>query len=151
MCAPGQQPKNAPGIRFVCRLADGHAVDPADGIRGEDDAILQVRRHGRRLQPGYMFHERAGVRVAGVVGFVDVTGDDVKSVAGSGEEFTPAQRALFTVARKLAATPIVLTDDDVALAVKLTSPRDVVQLINYTTGRALFNRLTEAAGLQLEE
>jgi alkylhydroperoxidase family enzyme len=80
-----------------------------------------------------------------------VSAEDIYKLDGSWKEFTPAQRALFTVARKLAATPIVLTDDDVALAVKLTSPRDVVQLINYTTGRAFFDRLTEAAGLQLEE
>jgi alkylhydroperoxidase family enzyme len=70
---------------------------------------------------------------------------------GDWEDFTPAERALFTLARKLAAAPIVLTDDDVARALKLTGPRDVVQLINYTTGRALFDRITEAAGLQLEK
>jgi hypothetical protein len=33
----------------------------------------------------------------------------------------------------------------------LAGPRDVVQLISYTTGRASFDRITEAAGLQLEE
>ena len=60
------------------------------------------------------------------------------------------ERALFTVARKLAASPVVLTDDDVALALKLAGPRDVVQLISYVTNRASFDRITEAAGLQLE-
>ena len=54
------------------------------------------------------------------------------------------------MARKLAASPVVLTDDDVAQAVKLAGPRDVVQLISYTTTRASFDRITEAAGLQLE-
>ena len=39
------------------------------------------------------------------------------------------------MALKLAASPIVLADDDVAEALKLTSPRDVVQLIGYTTTR----------------
>jgi hypothetical protein len=65
--------------------------------------------------------------------------------------FSATERALFTVARKLAASPVVLTDDDVAQAVKLAGPRDVVQLISYTTDRASFNRITEAAGLQLEK
>ena len=51
----------------------------------------------------------------------------------------------------LAATPVVLTDDDVALAVKLAGPRDVVQLVSYTTGRAALNRITLAAGLPLEK
>ena len=77
--------------------------------------------------------------------------DEVYRLDGSWEAYTPAERALFTVARKLAASPIVLTDEDVAEAVKLTSPREVVQLISYTAGRALFDRVTEAAGLQLEQ
>lgn len=67
------------------------------------------------------------------------------------EEFTPAECRLFALASKLAATPIVLTDDDVAEAVQLAGPRDTVQLINYVTVRAAFDRITEAAGLQLED
>jgi alkylhydroperoxidase family enzyme len=77
--------------------------------------------------------------------------DQIYKLDSDWAEFTAAERALFTVARKLAATPIVLTDDDVAEALKRTGPREVVQLIHYTTGRALFNRVTEAAGLQLEK
>jgi alkylhydroperoxidase family enzyme len=69
----------------------------------------------------------------------------------SWEAFTPAQRAMFTLAKKLAASPIVLTDADVAQALKATGPREVVQLIRYTTTRASFDRITEAAGLQLEK
>jgi alkylhydroperoxidase family enzyme len=77
--------------------------------------------------------------------------DDVHRLDGSWDDYTPAERALFTVARKLAASPIVLTDDDVAEAVKQTGPREVVQLISYTTGRAFFDRVTEAAVLRLEK
>jgi alkylhydroperoxidase family enzyme len=76
--------------------------------------------------------------------------EQVYRLDGSWEDFTPGERALFTVARRLAASPIVLTDADVAEALWRTSPREVVQLINYTTGRAFFDRITEAAGLQLE-
>jgi hypothetical protein len=43
---------------------------------------------------------------------------------------------------------MVLTDDDVAKAVKLAGARDVVQLISYTTNHASFDSITEAAGLQ---
>jgi hypothetical protein len=39
----------------------------------------------------------------------------------------------------------------VAEALKQTSPREVVQLISYTTNRALFDRVTEAACLRLEQ
>jgi alkylhydroperoxidase family enzyme len=73
--------------------------------------------------------------------------DEIYRLDGSWDEFTPQDRALFTVAQKLAASPVVLTDDDVAHAVELTSPREVVQLINLTTRRAALDRITEAAGL----
>jgi hypothetical protein len=75
----------------------------------------------------------------------------VYKLDGDWADFTEAERALFAAARKLAASPIVLTDEDVAKAVKLAGPRDVVQLINYTTNRASFDRVTEAAGLRLEK
>lgn len=58
---------------------------------------------------------------------------------------------MVNVARNLAASPIMITDEDVALALKTTGPREVVQLIIYTTNRASFDRITEAAGLQLEK
>jgi hypothetical protein len=77
--------------------------------------------------------------------------DQIYKLDGSWDDFTPAERSLFTVARKLAATPVVLTDADVAEAVKQAGPRDVVQVISYTTNRASFDRITEAAGLQLEK
>jgi hypothetical protein len=77
--------------------------------------------------------------------------DEIYKLDGDWSEFPPAEAALFTVARKLAASPVVLTDDDVARAVKLAGPRDVVQLISYTTNRASFDRITEAARLRLED
>lgn len=76
--------------------------------------------------------------------------DRVFALDGDWAEFTPQERAMFTLARQLAASPIVLTDAEVAEAVKLAGPRDVVQLISYTTARTAFDRITEAAGLQLE-
>lgn len=78
------------------------------------------------------------------------TDEQIYQLDGSWDEFTPTERAMFTVARNLATTPVVLTDDEVAQAVKLAGPRDVVQLISYTTSRAAFNRITQAAGLPLE-
>jgi hypothetical protein len=76
---------------------------------------------------------------------------EIYELDGTWKDFTPAQRALFTVARNLAASPIVLSDDDVTSAIKLAGPRDVVQVISYTTSRSCFNRITEAAALQLEK
>lgn len=77
--------------------------------------------------------------------------DQIYSLDGDWAKFTPAERSLFTLARKLAATPVVLTDADVAEAVKQAGPRDVVQTIIYTTNRASFDRITESAGLRIEK
>jgi len=77
--------------------------------------------------------------------------DQIYQLDGDWKEFSPTARSLFTVARQLAATPVVLTDNDVDAAVRLAGPRDVVQLISYTTNRASFDRITEAAGLTLEK
>jgi hypothetical protein len=77
--------------------------------------------------------------------------EQIYKLDGDWSDFTPPDRALFTVARQLAASPIVLTDEEVQRALKLTGPRAVVQLISYTTGRSFFDRITEAVGLQLED
>jgi hypothetical protein len=77
--------------------------------------------------------------------------EQIYALDGNWAEFSPTERSLFTFARNLAASPIVLTDDDVTKALKLTGPREVVQLISYVTQRASIDRITEAAGLQLEK
>jgi alkylhydroperoxidase family enzyme len=76
--------------------------------------------------------------------------DQVYALDGDWSEFPPREKSLFTVARNLAASPVVLTDDEVATALKAAGPREVVQTITYTTNRASFDRITEAAGLQIE-
>ncbi len=78
------------------------------------------------------------------------TADQVYALDGDWAGFTAKERAQFTLAKKLAASPVVLTDDDVAEAVKQVGPRDVTQLIHYVTVRASFDRITEAAGLPVE-
>ncbi|MDB5341461.1 MAG: hypothetical protein JWN70_7080 [Planctomycetaceae bacterium] len=77
--------------------------------------------------------------------------DQIFALDGTWKEFTPREQALFVVARQLGASPVVLTDAEVAKAVELAGPRDVVQAISYTTNRAAFNRITEAAGLPIEK
>jgi hypothetical protein len=77
--------------------------------------------------------------------------DEIYALDGDWSGFTSAEQAQFVLARNLAASPIVLSDEEVARAVDLVGPRDVVQLISYTTGRAYFNRVTEAAGLCVEQ
>jgi hypothetical protein len=76
--------------------------------------------------------------------------DQIFALDGDWKAFAPREQALFTVAQKLGASPVVLTDSEVARAVELAGPRDVVQTVSYTTQRASFNRITEAAGLPIE-
>ncbi len=76
--------------------------------------------------------------------------DQVFALDGDWSGFTPSERVQFRLASRLSATPVVLTDAEVAAAVKLAGPRDVTQLITYVTTCASFDRITEAAGLRLE-
>jgi len=78
------------------------------------------------------------------------TNDQIYALDGDWEQFSAADRSLFKFARRLAATPVALTDSDIAESLKLTSPLHVVQLINFVTSRAYFDRVTEAAGLPLD-
>ena len=97
--------------------------------------------------------DRAWYAVAEAKRRLDVLGltdDEIYALDGDWSGYSPAERAMFTVARQLAASPIVLSDEEVSRAVELVGPRDVVQLITYTTGRSYFDRVTEAAGLRLE-
>lgn len=76
--------------------------------------------------------------------------EQIAALDGDQHELDAKDRSLLTFARNLAASPVVLTDEQAAEAVKLAGPRDVVQTISYTTFRASFDRFTEAAGLTLE-
>jgi hypothetical protein len=78
------------------------------------------------------------------------TDDQIFALDVAWDNLPAKDRSLLVVARKLAASPVVLTDVEVAEAVKLAGPRDVVQMVSYTTNRASFDRITEAAGLQVE-
>jgi AhpD family alkylhydroperoxidase len=77
--------------------------------------------------------------------------DEIFALDGDRTKFTPREQALFTVAQKLAASPVILTDADVAEAVALAGPRDVVQTVNYVAYQSSFDRITEAAGLPLDQ
>jgi alkylhydroperoxidase family enzyme len=79
------------------------------------------------------------------------TDEQIFALDGDWNQFTPAERAQFRFARNLASTPIALSDADVAEALKQTSPREVVQLVNFVTSRAYFDRVTEVAGLPVDK
>jgi alkylhydroperoxidase family enzyme len=78
------------------------------------------------------------------------TDDQIFALDGDWKEFSEADQSLFAFAKHLAASPIALTDEDAALALRETSPAQVVQTINHVASCAYFDRVTEAAGLAVE-
>ncbi|MFO0941138.1 MAG: hypothetical protein U0930_10250 [Pirellulales bacterium] len=60
------------------------------------------------------------------------------------------ERILLILCKNVAASPIILTDKQVAEAVDVAGARAVTQAINYTCYRASLDRITEAAGLALQ-
>lgn len=79
------------------------------------------------------------------------TADQVYALDGDQSALTESERAILVMARKLATSPITLSDDEVAKVVRLAGPRRATQLINFVTSRAYFDRVTEAAGLSTSE
>ena len=77
------------------------------------------------------------------------TDAEIYALDGDWSGFSAKERSLFQIAKQLGTSPVVLSDDEVKAGVELAGPRDVVQTISFTTSRASFNRLTEAAGLGL--
>ncbi len=74
---------------------------------------------------------------------------EIYALDGDWSGFSAKERALFQIAKQLGTSPVVLSDEEVKAGVELAGARDVVQTISFTTSRASFNRLTEAAGLGL--
>jgi AhpD family alkylhydroperoxidase len=76
--------------------------------------------------------------------------DQIFALDGDLKDFPARERSLYVLAKNLAASPVILTTEQVAEAVKCAGPRDTVQAISYICSRASFNRLTEAVGLPVE-
>jgi alkylhydroperoxidase family enzyme len=75
---------------------------------------------------------------------------DVWALDAPDRRFSDAQKAALAFAKKLTVTPAAITDADVAGLRKHYKDREVAELVYQVTAAALFNRLTEAAGLRLE-
>ncbi|MEQ1828865.1 MAG: hypothetical protein ABL921_23075 [Pirellula sp.] len=78
------------------------------------------------------------------------TDSDIVKLDGDWSTFSVREQALFTIAKNLGMSPVILTDREVANAIAHAGPRDTVQTISYVNSRASFNRLTESVGLPLE-
>ena len=61
------------------------------------------------------------------------------------------ERLALGLARKLTVNPALITDEDIAGLRKHYSDHEVAEIVYHVTQAAFFDRLTEAAGLRLEE
>ncbi len=77
--------------------------------------------------------------------------DEIYRLDGSWDSCSVAERAAFSLARKLTVNPSSVQDEDIAALRKLFSDRQVAELVYHLCNAAFFDRLTEACGLQLEE
>ncbi len=99
-------------------------------------------------------HDRAwyalghAVRRLRGLGFSD---DQIFALDQPGELSSPADRELVTFARKITVDPALITDDDFSTMRALFGDKQVAEIVYQVTQAAFFDRLTETAGLQLEE
>ena len=159
---------SAEKTRKLMSLDEGSAIPnwlrllahfPVEGVRRGRD-ILEATE-GENLSPTlkaqlswivarydrswYMLaHARQQLRAAGA------SDDEVFALDGDWTGFTDRERALFRVAKNLAASPVVLTEREVTRAVGLAGPAEVVQAIHLVTQLTALSRITEAAGLPIE-
>jgi alkylhydroperoxidase family enzyme len=70
---------------------------------------------------------------------------------GDWKEFTVKEREAFGLVRKLTIAPASITDADVACLREHFKDTEVAELVYRICNAAFFDRLTEAAGLRLEQ
>ena len=81
-------------------------------------------------------------------GFSD---DQIFALDQPKELASPVDREVVQFARKITVDPALITDEDFARMRKLMDDKKVAEVVYQTTQAAFFDRLTEAAALQLED
>ncbi|MEX2121572.1 MAG: hypothetical protein WD847_18430 [Pirellulales bacterium] len=79
-----------------------------------------------------------------------VSADEVFALDEPGESFSPAVREALAFARKLTAAPHTIADADVARLREHFSDHETAEVVFVTCNANMFDRFTEALGLQLE-
>lgn len=69
---------------------------------------------------------------------------------GSWEDLDEGRKSLLTLAKNLATSPVVLTDDQVSAAVESVGPEQTVRVIQLVTQLAALTRMSKLAALPLE-
>jgi alkylhydroperoxidase family enzyme len=77
--------------------------------------------------------------------------DAIYTLDGPWNGYTPAERAVFALARKVTIAPASIEDSDVLELRKHYSDHQVAEVVYHITLAAFFDRVTEVSGLRLEE
>jgi alkylhydroperoxidase family enzyme len=80
-----------------------------------------------------------------------LTDTEIFALDNPDEGFTPSERQVFKFTRKLTVAPQLIVDSDIERLREHFSDSEVAELVHRVTTAAFFDRLTEAAGLQLEQ
>jgi alkylhydroperoxidase family enzyme len=75
----------------------------------------------------------------------------IYALGGNEEKQSPAEQAALAFARKLTAKPYLIADGDIAELRKHYKDAEVAELVLHVCNAAFFDRVTEAAGLRLEQ
>ncbi len=67
------------------------------------------------------------------------------------DKFSADQKAVYALAKKLTVDPALVEDADIATLRARFSDKEVAGIVFQVTEAAYFDRMTEAAGLQLEK
>lgn len=79
-----------------------------------------------------------------------ITEDQMFALDAPQKGFKPAEQVVFAFTQKLTTEPQLITDADIEGLREHYSDSEVAEIVHRVTTAAYFNRLTEAAGLQLE-
>jgi alkylhydroperoxidase family enzyme len=77
--------------------------------------------------------------------------DAIDAIDHPGDACPEPERLAFVLARKLTVDPALITDEDIAGLRKHYPDPEVAEIVYHVTQAAFFDRLTEAAGLRLED
>jgi alkylhydroperoxidase family enzyme len=80
-----------------------------------------------------------------------ISTDDMFALDSPDGRFSPAELPVLKLARKLTVAPQLITDADIAAIREHHSDSEVAEVVHRITQANMFDRLTEAAGLALEE
>jgi hypothetical protein len=88
--ATGEESEDTSGLVAIGGFADDLAIDPGDGVGGEDDGVGVVGCDGVGFAPGQFGDIALAVTVGCVGGFIQMSGVNIEGVARSGQELASA-------------------------------------------------------------